>query len=349
MSALLEVRGLAKEFPIRSPFLRRRLGGVAAVAGVDLDIAAGETVALVGESGSGKSTLGRMIVRLIEPTRGAIRFRGENLLALAGRDLRRARRHFQVVFQDPYGSLNPRMRIGDALFEPLLVHGMASRKNREARVSALLAEVGMPGETAGRYPHELSGGQRQRIGIARALAPQPDLLVADEPVSALDLSVRAQIVNLLANLQKSRGIAILFIAHDLALVEQIADRIAVLYLGRIVEEGPAAALLARPLHPYTASLIAAVPRVRRAGDARLARVSFGDPPSASAPPPGCPFHPRCPSARELCRSERPQLLSGGPARRVACHYPGEVGADAIDAAGVAAAAAPAENGTFPSQ
>ncbi len=268
MSALLEVRGLAKEFPIRSRFLRRRLGEVAAVAGVDLDVAAGETVALVGESGSGKSTLGRMIVRLVEPSRGTIRFRGENLLALAGRDLRRARRHFQVVFQDPYGALNPRLRIGDALFEPLLVHGMASRKDRVARVEALLAEVGMPAEAAERYPHELSGGQRQRIGIARALAPQPDFLVADEPVSALDLSVRAQIVNLLAGLQKSRGIAILFIAHDLALVEQIADRIAVLYLGRIVEEGPAAALLARPLHPYTASLLAAVPRVRRPGDAR---------------------------------------------------------------------------------
>ncbi len=337
MSALLELRDLTKEFPIRSPFLRRRLGAVAAVNSVDLDVAAGETVALVGESGSGKSTLGRLIVRLIEPTRGEIRFRGENLLTLSGRELRRARRHFQVVFQDPYGSLNPRMRIGDALFEPLLVHGMAGREERAARVAAMLAEVGLPAEAAGRYPHEFSGGQRQRIGIARALAPQPDLLVADEPVSALDLSVRAQIVNLLANLQKSRGIAMLFIAHDLALVEQIADRIAVLYLGRIVEEGPAAALLGTPLHPYTASLLAAVPRVRPAGEARRARPAPGEPPSPSAPPPGCPFHPRCPIARERCRGERPELLPAGAARRVACHFPGELGESALPGA---------ENGTF---
>jgi oligopeptide/dipeptide ABC transporter ATP-binding protein len=323
MSALLELRGLSKEFPIRSAFLRRRLGAVAAVAEVDLDVAAGETVGLVGESGSGKSTLGRMIMRLLEPTSGAIRFRGEDLLALPDRDLRRARRHFQVVFQDPYGSLNPRMRIGDALFEPLLVHGLARKSERAARVAAMLAEVGMPAEAAGRYPHEFSGGQRQRIGLARALAPQPALLVADEPVSALDLSVRAQIVNLLANLQRDRGIAMLFIAHDLALVEQIADRIAVLYLGRIVEEGPAAALLAEPLHPYTASLIAAVPRVRAGGDLKRRRAPSGEPPSASDPPSGCPFHPRCAAATERCRNDRPVLLGKGPARRVACHDPGE--------------------------
>ncbi|MEO8198852.1 MAG: ABC transporter ATP-binding protein [Thermoanaerobaculia bacterium] len=337
MSMLLELRDLTKEFPIRSPFLRRRLGAVAAVTGVDLDVAAGETVALVGESGSGKSTLGRMIVRLMEPTRGAIRFRGENLLTLGDRELRQARRHFQVVFQDPYGSLNPRMRIGEAIFEPLLVHGMARRAERAARVAAMLAEVGLPAEAAGRFPHEFSGGQRQRIGIARALAPQPELLVADEPVSALDLSVRAQIINLLANLQKSRGIAMLFIAHDLALVEQIADRIAVLYLGRIVEEGPAGELLGAPLHPYTASLIAAVPRVRKAGDVRRERAPAGEPPSASAPPLGCPFHPRCPVARDRCRSERPELRQNGTARRVACHFPGELRASAISSA---------KNGTF---
>jgi oligopeptide/dipeptide ABC transporter ATP-binding protein len=318
VSALLELRGLSKEFPILSPFLRRRLGTVAAVADVDLELGAGETVALVGESGSGKSTLGRMIVRLIEPTSGAIRFRGEDLLALSARDLRRARRHFQVVFQDPYGSLNPRMRIGDALFEPLLVHGLATKNDRSSRVAAMLAEVGMPAEAAGRYPHEFSGGQRQRIGIARALASRPAFLVADEPVSALDLSVRAQIVNLLANLQRDRGIAMLFIAHDLALVEQIADRIAVLYLGRIVEQGPAATLLADPLHPYTASLIAAVPRVRAAGEAKLRRAPSGEPPSASDPPPGCPFHPRCAAAKERCRSERPCARRGrrGPSGRL---------------------------------
>ena len=348
MSELLELRGLTKEFPIRSAFLRRRLGTVTAVAGVDLDIAAGETVALVGESGSGKSTLGRMIVRLSEPTSGSIRFGGEDLLALAAGDLRRARRRFQVVFQDPYGSLNPRMRIGDALLEPLLVHGLVDRRDRaarRARVEAMLDEVGLPREAAGRYPHEFSGGQRQRIGIARALAPQPELLVADEPVSALDLSVRAQIVNLLANLQASRGIAMLFIAHDLALVEQIADRIAVLYLGRIVEQGPAAEVLRAPLHPYTASLIAAVPRVRAAGVARPDRAPAGEPPSPAAPPPGCPFHPRCPVARALCRSERPTLTAGGQARQmarqVACHFPLPEGHQQ-------AHISPAGDGTFPS-
>ena len=344
MSELLELRGLTKEFPIRSAFLRRRLGTVTAVAGVDLDIAAGETVALVGESGSGKSTLGRMIVRLSEPTSGSIRFGGEDLLALAAGDLRRARRRFQVVFQDPYGSLNPRMRIGDALLEPLLVHGLVDRRDRaarRARVEAMLDEVGLPREAAGRYPHEFSGGQRQRIGIARALAPQPELLVADEPVSALDLSVRAQIVNLLANLQASRGIAMLFIAHDLAVVEQIADRIAVLYLGRIVEQGPAAEVLRAPLHPYTASLIAAVPRVRAAGVARPDRAPAGEPPSPAAPPPGCPFHPRCPVARELCRNKRPTLTAGPEARQVACHFPGPEW-------GQPAHISPFGDGTFPS-
>ncbi len=344
MSALLEVRDLSKEFPILSPFLRRKLGSVAAVEGVDLDVAAGETVALVGESGSGKSTLGRMIMRLTEPTRGEIRFRGQDLLQLGGRDLRRARRHFQVVFQDPYGALNPRMRIGEALFEPLLIHSLVpgrGRAERARRVTAMLDEVGMPAEAAERYPHEFSGGQRQRIGIARALASQPELLVADEPVSALDVSVRAQIVNLLAGLQRDRGIAMLFIAHDLALVEQIADRIAVLYLGRIVEEGPAAAVLGAPLHPYTVSLLAAVPRVRKAGDPKLGRAPAGEPPSPSHPPSGCPFHPRCPVARELCRRERPLLVAAGPARRVACHFPGPFPGTAGTSGNPAR-----ENGTF---
>ena len=337
MSPLLEVRGLTKEYPILSPILRRKLGRVVAVNDVDLEVSLSETLALVGESGSGKSTLGRMIVRLTEPTSGEIHFRGQDLLQLGARDLRRARRHFQVVFQDPYGALNPRMRIGEALFEPLLVHGLAARAERRTRVAAMLAEVGMPAEAAHRFPHEFSGGQRQRIGIARALASQPEFLVADEPVSALDLSVRAQIVNLLAGLQRDRGIAMLFIAHDLALVEQIADRIAVLYLGRVVEEGPAAPLLRQPLHPYTAGLIASVPRVRRPGEQKLQRAPSGEPPSPSNPPPGCPFHPRCPVAREVCHSERPHLGEAGPARRVACHFPGE-----IASAGFLAA----DNGTF---
>ncbi|MEO8277390.1 MAG: oligopeptide/dipeptide ABC transporter ATP-binding protein [Thermoanaerobaculia bacterium] len=333
MSALLEVRGLTREFPIFSPFLRRKLGAVRAVDGVDLDVAAGETVALVGESGSGKSTLGRMIVRLSEPDAGEIRFRGQDLLTLAPRELRRARRHFQIVFQDPYGSLNPRLRIGPALLEPLLIHGLLGsrgaegRREGKSRVAAMLAEVGMPAEAAERFPHEFSGGQRQRICIARSLASKPDLLVADEPVSALDLSVRAQIVNLLADLQRERGIALLFVAHDLALVEQIADRIVVLYLGRIVEEGPTSSVLGRPQHPYTAGLIAAVPRVRMSGDRRRRSVPAGEPPSPANPPSGCPFHPRCPIARELCRTERPELRPAGAAGRVACHFPGELAGD----------------------
>jgi oligopeptide/dipeptide ABC transporter ATP-binding protein len=244
------------------------------------------------------------------------------------------------------------MTVGAIVGEALTIHGLArNAREHEERVANLLQTVGLHPEHRRRYPHEFSGGQRQRIGIARALAPQPDLLVADEPVSALDLSVRAQILNLLAGVQKSRGIAILFIAHDLALVEQIADRIAVLYLGRIVEEGPAAALLARPLHPYTASLLAAVPRVRRPGDAprsRLALPAFGEPPSASNPPEGCPFHPRCPIAQERCRRERPLLLPAGPVRRVACHSPGEIGAAAIAASGAPTPPRTAEDGTFPS-
>lgn len=339
MTALLELSGLRKEYPILSPVLRRRTGTVVAVDSVDLAVGAGETVALVGESGSGKSTLGRLAVRLVEPTRGEIRFRDEDLLALPPRALRRARRGFQIVFQDPYSSLNPRMRVGDAIFEPLLVHGLAKRSERQERVARLLAEVGLPAEAAERYPHEFSGGQRQRIGIARALAPEPDLLVADEPVSALDLSVRAQIVNLLADLQAKRGISLLFIAHDLALVEQIADRIAVLYLGRIVELGTTAPLLAAAAHPYTASLLAAVPRVGSGAAARRdSPVALGEPPNPAAPPSGCAFHPRCPLARERCREESPALVAFGPGRSVACHYPGEVAKSARIAR---------QDGTFP--
>ncbi|KAB2959029.1 MAG: ABC transporter ATP-binding protein, partial [Thermoanaerobaculia bacterium] len=260
MSApLLVVRGLRTEFAVHSPVLRRRTGTVRAVDGVDLDLDAGETVALVGESGSGKTTFARSVLRLIEPTGGSVRFDGEDLLALSPRELRRRRRRFQMVFQDPWTSLNPRLRIGEALFEPLLVHGLAPRRERAARVEAMLAEVGLTGDAARRFPHEFSGGQRQRIGIARALATGPDLLVADEPVSALDVSVRAQIVNLLAGLQARRALAMLFIGHDLAVVEQLADRILVFYLGRVVEEAASGALLAHPLHPYTAALRSAVP------------------------------------------------------------------------------------------
>ncbi len=323
MSALLEVRDLRKRYPIRSAVLHRPVGAVVALDGVDLDVAAGETVALVGESGSGKTTLGRAVLRLIEPDGGSVRFRGEDLLALSRREMRRRRPHLQMVFQDPWGSLNPRLRIGDAVFEPLVVHGLAPRAERRERAAALLEEVGLGPGMASRYPHELSGGQRQRVGIARALATQPELLVADEPVSALDVSVRAQIVNLLAELQRRRGLAMLFVAHDLALVEQVADRVAVLYLGRIVESGPRAALLARPLHPYTAALISAVP-VPEPGRSRQRIALPGDPPDAAALPSGCRFHPRCPISEPRCSREDPELVEIAPERRVACHFPGKI-------------------------
>jgi peptide/nickel transport system ATP-binding protein len=318
---LLSIRGLRTEYPIFSGLLRRRVGSVRAVDGVDLDVRTGETVALVGESGSGKTTLARSALRLVEPVAGSVRFRGEDLLTLSERQLRRRRRAFQMVFQDPWSSLNPRLRVADALFEPMLVHRLAQRHERDARVARMLEEVGLSADLGSRYPHEFSGGQRQRIGIARALATDPELLVADEPVSALDVSVRAQVINLLARLQARRGLALLFIGHDLAVVEQIADRIAVLYLGRVVEEGGAAEVLARPLHPYTAALRSAVPRAepgRHGG--RL--ILPGDPPSPAAPPPGCPFHPRCPAARARCAAEPPVLSESGPGRRVACHFPG---------------------------
>ena len=332
---LLVVRGLRTEFPVVSPVLRRRIGTVRAVDGVDLDLGAGETVALVGESGSGKTTFARSALRLIEPTAGSVRFAGEELLTLPARELRRRRRRFQMVFQDPWSSLNPRLRIGDALFEPLLVHGLAARRDQGARVARMLAEVGLPEEAAARYPHEFSGGQRQRVGIARALATDPDLLVADEPVSALDVSVRAQIVNLLAGLQARRALSMLFISHDLAVVEQLADRILVLYLGRVVEEASSALLLGAPLHPYTVALLSAVPEPDPAGGPERL-VLPGEPPSPSAPPTGCPFHPRCPIARERCRRDAPILLEAAPGRRVACHFPGEL----------QAAGAP-PGGTFP--
>lgn len=331
MNPLLAVRRLRKEFPLRSRVLRRKTGSVAAVASVDLEIAAGETLALVGESGSGKTTLGRMIVRLIAPTAGEIRFRGIDLLALGERELRRTRRYLQVVFQDPYGSLNPRMTVGEAIFEPLVVHGLATRRERASRVTRLLTEVGLDGAAARRYPHEFSGGQRQRIGIARALASNPELIIADEPVSALDVSVRAQIVNLLAERQRERGLAMLFIAHDLALVQQIADRIAVLYLGRVVEIGPTATVLSTPQHPYTVGLMASTPTV--GGHPVEAAIPRGGPPDPAQPPPGCPFHPRCPMARDRCRTERPELLSALPEVAVACHFPGEMAALAGGASG----------------
>ncbi len=331
MSALLEVRGLRKEFPRRGLLAggRRR---VAAVAGVDLTLRTGETLALVGESGSGKTTLGRSILRLIEPSAGEIRFRGEDLRSLPRREMRRRRRHLQMIFQDPWGSLDPRQRVGDAVVEPLVAHGLCPRPERSAMAARLLAEVGLPADAAARYPHEFSGGQRQRIGIARALATSPELLIADEPVSALDVSVRAQVINLLVELRARRGLSMLFISHDLALVERIADRTAVLYLGRIVEEASAGELAREPLHPYTAALLSAVPRLAPEGRRERLRLA-GDPPDPACPPQGCVFHPRCPIAREVCRREAPELAGVAAGRRVACHFPGEIASPARSAAG----------------
>ncbi|HEX5633410.1 MAG TPA: oligopeptide/dipeptide ABC transporter ATP-binding protein, partial [Gemmatimonadales bacterium] len=316
---LLVVRDLVKHYLARG-FLVPDSPPVRAVDGVSLEVAKGETLGLVGESGCGKSTVGRTILRLQEPTSGSARLDGAEIFRLSPDALRATRRRMQMVFQDPYGSLNPRMTIGDAVAEGIRIHGLARGSAVRERVTALLEEVGLDPGYSARYPHEFSGGQRQRIGIARALAVEPELIVADEPVSALDVSVQAQVLNLLADLQRQRGLAYLFIAHDLAVVRQIAHRVAVMYLGHIVETGPVDAVLAAPRHPYTIALRSAVPEpdpARQGGRIVLS----GDPPSPAAPPPGCPFHTRCfhPSRSARCRSERPALRPV-EAQLVACHY-----------------------------
>lgn len=320
MSALLEVRDLTKHFPVQQGWLRRTTSMVRAVDGVSFDLPAGETLALVGESGCGKTTTGRAILRLIEPTSGSVRFAGQEMGALRGEALRQLRRHMQIVFQDPFGSLNPRMSIGAAIREGLIVHQLAEGTEADRRVSSLLEEVGLRAEHAARYPHEFSGGQRQRVGIARALAVEPRFIVCDEPVSALDVSVQAQVINLLRDLQRDRGLAYLFIAHDLAVVSHMADRVAVMYLGRIVELAQTARLFAAPRMPYTQALLSAVP-VAEPGRVRRRILLAGDPPSPANPPSGCVFHPRCshPDKDAVCHTLVPPLEEKHPAHWVACH------------------------------
>ncbi|PZX11722.1 peptide/nickel transport system ATP-binding protein/oligopeptide transport system ATP-binding protein [Palleronia aestuarii] len=315
---VLEVEGLTKHFPVRRGVLRRVVGKVQAVTDVSFALGEGETLAIVGESGCGKSTTGRSLLRLIEPTSGTIRLDGEDVRALSPRGLREARKRMQIIFQDPFGSLNPRMSVAETLREPLLLHGAATTKDVDEKIADLLVTCGLSDFHATRFPHEFSGGQRQRVGVARALATRPRLIVCDEPVSALDVSVQAQIVNLLQDLQAQFGIAYVFIAHDLAVVRHIADRVAVMYLGRIVEDAPVDAIFSHPRHPYTRSLIDAAPRPDPGAGRAKASVE-GDLPSALRPPPGCLFHPRCPMAEAKCRTERPELreLEG---RSVACHF-----------------------------
>jgi oligopeptide/dipeptide ABC transporter ATP-binding protein len=316
---LLEVRDLVKHYHANGLF-RRASPPIRAVEGVSFDLGKAETLALVGESGCGKSSVGRTLLRLQEPTAGSAIFEGVDLFSLDRDALRRLRRRMQIIFQDPYSSLNPRMSIGAAVAEGIEIHHLARGDEVRRRVASLLEEVGLDPGYARRYPHEFSGGQRQRIGIARALAVEPSFIVCDEPVSALDVSVQAQVLNLLADLQRERGLSYLFIAHDLAVVRQIAHRAAVMYLGRIVEEGPTEALLASPRHPYTVALLSAVPEPDPSRQ-RSRIVLSGDLPSPSNPPPGCPFHTRCfhPLRNERCRSERPLLRPVG-STAAACHY-----------------------------
>jgi oligopeptide transport system ATP-binding protein len=318
---LLRVWNLSKEFPLKGGLFGRRAGSVHAVDGVDFQIERGETLGLVGESGCGKSTTGRCVLRLIEPTWGDIHFEGRNVRSLGASELRNLRRDVQIIFQDPYASLNPRMTVGAIIGEALIIHRLTkTRRQFDERVVDLLETVGLQADHMGRYPNEFSGGQRQRIGIARALAVEPKLIVCDEPVSALDVSIQAQVVNLLEDLQERLGLAYLFIAHDLSVVEHISRRVAVMYLGRIVETAPARELYTSPLHPYTEALLSAVPipdpKVKRKR-IRLA----GEVPSPVNPPTGCHFHTRCPIAQfPLCRSERPALKQRSDGHWVACHF-----------------------------
>jgi oligopeptide transport system ATP-binding protein len=326
---LLDVKDLVMHFPLtQGIIIQRKVGAVQAVDGVSFAVKRGETLGLVGESGCGKSTTGRAILQLYRPTSGEVVFNGQDLTQLDGSQMRRMRRHLQMIFQDPYASLNPRMTVGNIISEPMQIHKLVSKNERTQRVQELLQTVGLNPYFANRYPHEFSGGQRQRIGIARALAANPDFIVCDEPVSALDVSIQAQIVNLLEDLQEQFGLTYLFIAHDLSVVKHISDRVAVMYLGKIVEMANRTELYADPLHPYTKALLSAVPIPDPVVEKRRERIILtGDVPSPINPPSGCHFHTRCPYAMEVCRRIDPIFADQGNGHFVACHlYPGS-GAD----------------------
>jgi peptide/nickel transport system ATP-binding protein/oligopeptide transport system ATP-binding protein len=320
---LIQVRSLVKHFPITSGIIfQRNIGAVRAVDDITFDVQRGETLGIVGETGCGKSTTARLLVRLLEPTAGGITFDGEDITHLKGKSLKRMRRDMQMIFQDPYSSLNPRKSVGSIIAEPFVIHGLhKGQGERKKRVQELMDRVGLNPEHYNRYPHEFSGGQRQRIGVARAIALEPKLLVADEPVSALDVSIQAQVLNLLRGLQRDMGLTLIFIAHDLSVVRHMCDRVAVMYLGKIVELAPSDSLYGFPRHPYTGALLSAVPVPDPAGGRRERQLLSGDVPSPANPPAACRFHTRCPKAQELCSQEEPPLEDKGGQTEAACHFP----------------------------